>query len=378
MKPRRWKEIDLPALAKVDEQALRESIKRHGYIGPPVYILPDGRIIDGHHRWKIAKDKCKVEVLDVEEDTARALAYAHNSARRQLSPEQLREIRERLEEGYRELRKQGYTQAEAAAAVGVDQSTGSRWEKSDGSNMQSHKASIDLRLSIPRGGKEAIVERVEAGETQAKVAADFRVSRRRVGQIVQQERKRRENASKVEESRSKITKDAGFDGLYDVVVIDPPWPMKKIDREVRPNQSEFEYPTMDEDELAALSLPCKAHCHVWLWTTHRFLPMAFRLLEAWSLDYVCTFVWHKPGGFQPVGLPQYNCEFALYARSGSPEFRTTKALSVCYEAPRAKHSEKPDAFYDMVRRATSGRRIDIFNRRSIDGFTGWGNEAAGS
>jgi hypothetical protein len=31
-------------------------------------------------------------------------------------------------------------------------------------------------------------------------------------------------------------------GLYDVIVVDPPWPMEKIERDERPNQSEFEYP----------------------------------------------------------------------------------------------------------------------------------------
>lgn len=164
-------------------------------------------------------------------------------------------------------------------------------------------------------------------------------------------------------------------GIYDVIVIDPPWEMEMIEREVRPNQARFNYPVMTEDELCNVSIPAAEDCHLWLWTTHKFLPMALRLLAIWDFKYVCTFVWHKPGGFQPVGLPQYNCEFALYARKGTPIFSSTKDFKVCFEAPRGAHSEKPDYFYDMVLRVTAGQRIDMYSRREIQGFDAWGNEA---
>ena len=180
--------------------------------------------------------------------------------------------------------------------------------------------------------------------------------------------------AELESIEAMVTK--AIEGVYDVIVIDPPWPMEKLERDSAPTQVGFDYPTMTLEEIRAVEVPCADNCHVMLWTTQKFLPNAFDIVSSWGLKYVCTLVWHKPGGFQPFGQPQYNCEFVLYCRKGSPKFLDLKDFPTCFNAPRTRSSEKPEAFYEVIRRVTGGRRVDLFNRRKIEGFETWGKEAA--
>lgn len=194
-------------------------------------------------------------------------------------------------------------------------------------------------------------------------------------------------AVKLAETVVKLEKVAAIEppapvGKFDAIVFDPPWPMEKMERDCRPNQtSALDYPVISlgeiEMELRRITVAHAAdNCHVFLWTTQKFLPAALTILSAIRINYGFTMVWHKSGGFQPVGLPQFNCEFCIYGRIGSPLFVDTKAFNLCNEWPRGTHSEKPGGFYDLLRRVTAGRRLDVFNRRRIEGFIGWGKEAA--
>ena len=166
------------------------------------------------------------------------------------------------------------------------------------------------------------------------------------------------------------------DNKFHTIVIDPPWEMKKIDRECRINQVGFDYPTMSIEKIINIPVANISHenCHIYLWTTQRYLPEAFNIIAEWGFSYLVTMVWHKNGGFQPVGLPQYNCEFVLLGRKGNLPFIDLKDFKVCFNGKRKEHSRKPDEFYDLIKRVSPEPRIDIFSREKRKGFSQYGNE----
>ena len=349
-------------------------------------------LIDGHNRYEICTRLGLAFEVVVQEFADREAVMdwmdANQLGRRNITPDQFTLL---LGRRYNRAKKaKGAPAGNSNAAKQIDQfdpvvSTADKLAAEHGVSPATVKRAGQYAEAV------ATVEKAVPGFSQAiaaprqaviKAAAIIEKSPERAAEIlsgnksiadVRREEKREEIIERLESVSAIEAKTTS--GVFDVIVIDPPWAMQKIERDVRPNQSEFDYPTMSEEELAGLDIPAADDCHVWVWTTHKFLPMTLRLLDAWGMKYVATFVWHKPGGFQPIGLPQYNCEFAIYARIGTPEFVDTKAFNTCFNAPRGAHSEKPEEFYEVVRRVTAGRRLDMFNRRPIDGFEVWGKES---
>ena len=170
------------------------------------------------------------------------------------------------------------------------------------------------------------------------------------------------------------------DETYRAVVIDPPWPVEKIGRDERPDQGKYlDYPTMDIEDIRDLpvaDLAADDGAHVYLWATHKHLPDAFEMLEAWGARFECLLTWDKPTGVAPFSW-QYNTEHVLFARFGDGLQMEEMGQQVSFTAPVSEHSEKPDVFYDRVRNASPGPRLEMFARDSRDGFEVWGDEVSG-
>jgi N6-adenosine-specific RNA methylase IME4 len=169
------------------------------------------------------------------------------------------------------------------------------------------------------------------------------------------------------------------EGSYRCIVVDPPWPMEKIERDVRPKQKrELDYPTMSVEKITAkFKEVIRDHaqvegCHVYLWTTHRFLPDALGIFMQAGVDYQCLLTWVKPTSMTPYSW-MYNTEHVLFGHVGSLPLLKL-GMKVSFESPAVKHSEKPEIFYERMMAASPEPRLELYQRKKRDGIVGWGNE----
>lgn len=186
----------------------------------------------------------------------------------------------------------------------------------------------------------------------------------------------------VNEALAPKTNDAGAaqndepaalpEGSFRVIVADPPW--QYSNRATR-GAAEDHYSTMSIDELCSLEVPERLadDAHLYLWTTNGFLREAFDVMAAWDFAYKTCLTWVKP----QMGMGNYfrsSTEHVLFGVRGS--LRTLdRALVNWFEAPRTKHSAKPDNFYDLVEKASPGPYLEMFARRRRLGWDAWGFEA---
>jgi ParB-like nuclease domain len=346
---------------------LENSIRAEG-CRDPLVVWRNGKdiLLDGHNRYDICKRlgaPFKVVPAELPSREAAKLWIEENQLHKRNLPD---DIRAMLWVGIHE-RKSKLRMRERASRGGRTGGVG----RPKGKSLE---ANVSPKLQEKQRTRAKVANEAQLSEWKLRVAAEVKKASPALAAKVlsgevslaaaRHEIRRQKLKAELECIEAMEVKELA--GLYDVLVADPPWPISQTNPSL-PNYSECKYPTLSVKEIERDSgQRIKA-------ARRRTLPRfpldypeipspCHRDAQSLGLKYVCALIWHKPGGTQPIGLPQYNCEFALYARKGTPKFIDTKAFPTCFEAPRGEHSEKPEAFYDMIRRVTAGRRADLYNR----------------
>ena len=170
------------------------------------------------------------------------------------------------------------------------------------------------------------------------------------------------------------------DKKYQTIVIDPPW---KYGKWAKPNnrkeqQYDLPYDYMTIEEIK--SLPVKdiadENCELYLWTTQKYLPIAFDILKCWGFKYCQTLVWcKKPRGKGQGGVYCPTNEFLILGRIGKmPKVKRVDSTWFLTKRPHNSHSTKPEFFQDMIEDVSDEPRIELFARRQRTGWDVWGNE----
>jgi len=82
--------------------------------------------------------------------------------------------------------------------------------------------------------------------------------------------------------------------------------------------------------------------------------------------------WWKRKGMVPFSW-RFDTEHVLFCHRGNLKL-DRMGMSLFFEEKSTGHSRKPAIFYDRVKEASPGPRLEMFARDSRDGWTTWGNE----
>ena len=170
---------------------------------------------------------------------------------------------------------------------------------------------------------------------------------------------------------------------YATIVVDPPWADRRkgniaptrVGRVLTDRSIRSQYDTMTVAEIAELPVGGLAaeDSHLYLWTTNLDMPDAFGIMARWGFRYNTLITWVKTGhlgmGYHWRGMTEH----MLFGVKG--KLRTKdRGLRNHFTAPKAGHSVKPDASFELIERASPGPYVELFARRPRLGWDAWGTK----
>lgn len=171
------------------------------------------------------------------------------------------------------------------------------------------------------------------------------------------------------------------EGRFGAVLADPPWAFSTWTPKGLGRSPQRHYPCMSLSEIAALPVSDLAadDCALFMWATFPMLPQALVLMAKWGFVYKSGGAWAKRGksdagwAFGNGYIFRGAAELLLVGTRGQPKWRSRSERNL-WVAPIQEHSRKPDAIHEMIERTAAAPFVELFGRRSRNGWTVWGND----
>ncbi|WP_257164653.1 MT-A70 family methyltransferase [Bradyrhizobium sp. SRS-191] len=117
-------------------------------------------------------------------------------------------------------------------------------------------------------------------------------------------------------------------------------------------------------------------CVHFMWVPACFDKVGHRVMELQGFKYVTQFVWVKPGMGTGYWVRDAHELLLIGVRGKVPAPSLGTQFRSVIDAPRAEHSEKPDAQYEIIEAYfPTLPKIELNARRARPGWIQWGNEA---
>jgi len=163
---------------------------------------------------------------------------------------------------------------------------------------------------------------------------------------------------------------------FQCIVADPPWEYRhKVTGANGRGAASHHYSTMTLDQIVALKLPPIAdNAFLWLWVTNPVMAEGWHrdIFEAWGFKPQSVLTWAKKGIGMGYTLRSAT-EHLIVGRRGKPKVRD-RGVPTWFQAPRERHSQKPEVAQDIIERICDGPYLELFARRKRAGWASWGNE----
>lgn len=181
--------------------------------------------------------------------------------------------------------------------------------------------------------------------------------------------------------------------LHGTVIVDPPWPYRKVQEKYTRDEdlggyASGQYDLLNLEELAALPVRNLGD-YCFLWTTPPFDAEghASALLKAWRFKPITAIYWIKTTEIIRSKIPSFIPRYGVgYWFRGAvepiligkkPDTRSFRTPYMGLLSPNAQHSRKPNTLYEIIETHFPQPWVELFATRKRTNWIQFGLELKG-